>query len=213
MKRWIGAVAVTFSTIAILVVGHFLFFQPPPPIDACEPSSNSLPERPKDHELRVTVEKVGQDSMGRHVVLLRATTENQLMPIFIGRSEAIAIASEMGGVHAQRPMTHDLLKSSIEMLGGRVLRIVVSDLRGGTFYARISVSRGDDSYTLDARPSDSIALALRCNAPILVRKDVFGKASIDLPDDKKQEKSDREVPFNQSVPREHDFRDTRGSAI
>lgn len=102
------------------------------------------------------------------VVILRETGGNRILPIWIGESEAWAIAVEMQGAKRERPMTHDLLKQTIESLKARVSRIAVTELVANTFYARIEIEQNGTHVSLDARPSDSIALALRFKAPIFV---------------------------------------------
>ena len=102
--------------------------------------------------------------------------EERILPIWIGEAEASAIAMRLMGVDTPRPMTHDLLKQAIELLGGTVERIEVCDLQDNTFYARIEIAVGDETYVLDSRPSDAIALALRCEAAILVAQSVLDTA-------------------------------------
>lgn len=110
------------------------------------------------------------------IVILKDTGSQLFLPIWIGISEAKAIASRIEGVEPPRPMTHDLLKSLIETLGAQVEKIVISDLRENTFFALIHLLRSGESLTVDARPSDAIALALRTEAPIFVRRAVMEKA-------------------------------------
>ncbi len=102
------------------------------------------------------------------VVILRENSGSRILPIWIGEAEAWAIAVEMQGAKRERPMTHDLLKLTIESLKGRVSRIAVTGLVANTFYARIYIEQNGTLVSLDARPSDSIALALRFKAPIFV---------------------------------------------
>ncbi len=95
--------------------------------------------------------------------------EDRILPIWIGESEAQAIATELLGVGVPRPMTHDLLKSMITSLGGTVRRVVVTELKDNTFYAVIDITTGDgEVLSIDARPSDAMALAIRCGAQIFV---------------------------------------------
>jgi len=110
------------------------------------------------------------------VVILRDENDGVFLPIWVGLFEANAIAIEMEKVQAPRPMTHDLLKNLIAELGIRVERIVVNELRDNTFFARIHLSRGDDRWNIDSRPSDAIALALRTSAEIFVEEDVLEKS-------------------------------------
>lgn len=111
------------------------------------------------------------------IVILRDETSDLFLPIWIGVFEANAIALRIEGVEPPRPMTHDLLLSSLGQLGAAIERIVISDLRDSTFFAIIHLDRGGEKLALDARPSDAIALALRAEAPIYVVKDVLDKAN------------------------------------
>lgn len=102
--------------------------------------------------------------------------EERILPIWIGEAEAQAIATELLGLSVPRPMTHDLLKSAIQALGGKVNRVIVTDLKENTFYAVIEVEvENNDTLTLDSRPSDALALALRFGADILVDAQVLEK--------------------------------------
>ncbi|HWO57764.1 MAG TPA: bifunctional nuclease family protein [bacterium] len=109
------------------------------------------------------------------VVVLAPENEDLILPIWIGHYEAWAIAMELQEVKSKRPLTHDLLIGMITTLGARVESIQVIDLRDQTFYAKIVLQRDGATIEVDARPSDSIALALKAKAPILVRYDLFQK--------------------------------------
>lgn len=100
--------------------------------------------------------------------------EDRILPIWIGESEAQAIATELLGVGVPRPMTHDLLKKTITALGGVVQRVVVTEFKDNTFYAVIEIVTVDGQVlSIDARPSDSMALAIRCGASIFVNAKVM----------------------------------------
>jgi uncharacterized protein len=130
-----------------------------------------------EHDLRMELKGLMLDpSSDIPIVILKDTGSQLFLPIWIGISEAKAIASRIEGVEPPRPMTHDLLKSLLETLGAQVEKIVISDLRENTFFALIHLLRGGESLTIDARPSDAIALALRTEAPIFVRRAVMEKA-------------------------------------
>ena len=118
------------------------------------------------------------------IVILKKPNENLFLPIWIGVFEANAIALQLEGVQTPRPMTHDLLRAMIDSLGAKVTSIVVHSLVESTFHATIHLQRGDDSQIeVDARPSDAIALALRCGATIRVADEVFTQAhAIDVGD-------------------------------
>lgn len=117
--------------------------------------------------VRVTVAHLGVDrSTNTPVVILREVGGERLLPIWIGAGEANAIAMELQGVKPQRPLTHDLLRHIVAGLGGELRRVIISDLREDTYFAELFIYREEQVFQVDARPSDSIALALRCNAPI-----------------------------------------------
>ena len=102
------------------------------------------------------------------VVILQEVQGKRRLPIWIGPSEANAIAMEMEGKKFQRPLTHDLLAAILHGLKAIVSRVEITDLRDNTFFARILIERGPEVLAIDARPSDSVALALRMHAPIFV---------------------------------------------
>ena len=103
-----------------------------------------------------------------HVVILREAKGSRVLPIWIGPAEASAIALEIAGKKFQRPLTHDLMAAIVKGLKAKVSKIIISDLRDNTFYANIVLEREKDNeiVNVDARPSDSIALALRTESPI-----------------------------------------------
>ena len=110
------------------------------------------------------------------IVVLRDEEGAVFLPIWIGVFEANAIALRLENVATPRPMTHDLLRSALEKLGAHIEKVVISELRESTFYARIHVQRDGDAVEIDARPSDAIALALRSEAPIFVLAPVLAAA-------------------------------------
>jgi bifunctional DNase/RNase len=110
------------------------------------------------------------------IIILRDDEDKRSLPIWVGIFEANAIALELEKIATPRPMTHDLIKNILESLDAQVTRVVVTDLRENTFYAVLHLKLGSAEYTVDSRPSDAIALALRVAAPIFVEEDVFPKA-------------------------------------
>jgi len=111
------------------------------------------------------------------IVILKKPEENLYLPIWIGVFEANAIALQLEGVQTPRPMTHDLLRTVVDALGARVTEVVVHSLVESTFHASVVVARADGTtVSVDARPSDAIALALRCSAKIRVADPVFAQA-------------------------------------
>jgi hypothetical protein len=125
-------------------------------------------------------------SSTQHVVILREAERERYLPIWVGSWEAQSIAMKLQGVEVERPLTHDLLASLLEELGVQVRRIVVSDLSDDTYRARIILSRGEDDYDIDARPSDAIALAVRVSAPIYATDAVLDRAAV-VPESDEQE--------------------------
>ena len=112
------------------------------------------------------------------IVILKDVASDTVLPIWVGLYEANAIALEVEKASPPRPMTHDLLKNLIHGLNAEVQRIVVTELRDDTFYAVIWMERDGEPVTIDARPSDAIALALRSDCPIYVSEDVLRVAKI-----------------------------------
>ncbi len=110
------------------------------------------------------------------IIILRDEEDKRSLPIWVGIFEANAIALELEKISTPRPMTHDLIKNILEAIDARVLKVMVTDLKENTFYAVLHLQVGGTEYTVDSRPSDAIALALRVAAPIYVDEDVVRKA-------------------------------------
>lgn len=129
--------------------------------------------------VEVTIDSVRVSLMSQHrVVVLKEIDGERYLPIWIGPFEADAITIELQGVEVARPLTHDLLKSMVSLLGGEVMYVVINDLHNDTFYARIVVDVEGEEMEVDSRPSDAIALAVRCSAPVYVAEHVMDRASI-----------------------------------
>ncbi len=123
------------------------------------------------------------------IVVLKDAEEKLFLPIWVGIFEANAIALEIEKMETPRPMTHDLLRTLITKLGATVTRIVISDLKEGTFYAEIHLVAGQgDLLVIDARPSDAIALAMRTDCEIFVAESVLEQAQTLSADDSSEEK-------------------------
>jgi len=110
------------------------------------------------------------------IIILRDEDDKRSLPIWVGIFEANAIALELEKIATPRPMTHDLIKNILEAIDARVLKVMVTDLKDNTFFAVLHLQVGETEYTVDSRPSDAIALALRVAAPIYVDEDVVRKA-------------------------------------
>ena len=114
------------------------------------------------------------------MVLLREAAGDRYLPIWVGQPEATSIAMAIQGVEAPRPMTHDLLRDVLRELGVTVASIAITELRDGTFYATISLSRNGTAHEVSSRPSDAIALAVRLGCRILAATEVLDEAGIQM---------------------------------
>ncbi|NQS90666.1 bifunctional nuclease family protein [Patescibacteria group bacterium] len=112
------------------------------------------------------------------VIILKEKKGEKTLPIWIGLFEAQSIALALENVKPPRPLTHDLAKSLIEKLKGKVDRIVINDLKNNTFYARIMIKQDGENIQVDSRPSDAIALALRLKVPIYINEVVLDKVAL-----------------------------------
>lgn len=110
------------------------------------------------------------------IVILKDTEEKSAIPIWIGLFEASAIATELEKISFSRPMTHDLLNEMLKVLDVTIARIVITDLKNNTFFAVIQLVQNGEMLSIDSRPSDAIALALRANATIFVDEKVIQKS-------------------------------------
>lgn len=122
--------------------------------------------------IRVHHIKVLEDHAGNPVVLLGNPETGMELPIWIGEVEAFAIQRELEGIQLPRPMTHDLMRNILTELGIELVRVEVNELQDNTYYATLVLRWNGRIYLIDARPSDSIALAVRMNAPIYVSEEV-----------------------------------------
>lgn len=114
----------------------------------------------------------------QRIVILKDKKQERFLTIWIGPCEADSITVELQNVEVARPLTHDLLKSIIGQMGGKIKHIIINNLKSDIFYARIVVEMMGDDMEIDSRPSDAIALAVRAKAPIYIAESVMQKASI-----------------------------------
>ena len=134
--------------------------------------------------VEMTIDSIRVSLMNyQRVVILREKGTNRYLPIWIGPSEADAIAVKLQNVELSRPLTHDLLQSVITTLGASLEYILVSGLKDDTFYASLALSVDDVKLDIDSRPSDALALAVRVDAPIYADESVLEKAGIILEDE------------------------------
>ena len=122
------------------------------------------------------------------VVVLKQVDGEKVLPIWIGPVEAFAIQNGLEHSTPPRPMTHDLLCDMIKRMGGSVVKIEVNDLKDSTFFALIHIDRDGEQIVIDSRPSDAIAVSVRCNARIFVDEAVFDK--VKKPDAKEGEEGE-----------------------
>jgi bifunctional DNase/RNase len=131
--------------------------------------------------IEMTIDSIRMSLMNyQRVVILKERDADRYLPIWIGPSEADSIAVKLQDVAVPRPLTHDLLRSVIDILGATVNSIVVCDLRNDTFYAKIVLTVDGEAMEIDSRPSDAIALAVRAEVPIYAEESVLDKAGIFL---------------------------------
>ena len=109
------------------------------------------------------------------IVILRDEKEVEVLPIWIGKPEASAISFSLEGVHTPRPMTHDLIKNIMDAAQAKIISVVITDLKDNTYLSKIHAFYRDSEYTIDCRPSDAIALALRTDTPIFATETVMQK--------------------------------------
>ncbi len=133
-------------------------------------------------------------SGGAYALILKEVSGSRRLPIIIGAFEAQAIALEMEGIKPPRPLTHDLIKNIIDSAGLSLHNVIISELRDGTFYARLSLN--SLNADIDSRPSDAIALAVRYGVPIFVAEVVMNEAAF-IPEDEGAEEGDLEQLLKQ----------------
>ena len=138
--------------------------------------------------IRVTVDSVRVSLLTQNrVVVLREPESRRYLPIWIGQFEADAISFVLQNLTPKRPMTHDLLRTTIHELGGSVIQVLINDIQDTTFFARIFIQTNTTTLELDARSSDAIALALRADVPIYVAAHVMEQASVPFDNDARSE--------------------------
>ena len=139
--------------------------------------------------IEVTVSRLGLDSStNSYVVVLQERGGTRLLPIWIGQPEAESIVMHMHNVKRSRPLTHDLVRSLIVGMGAQLRRVQITRVEKSTYYAELHVQRGTELVQIDARPSDSIAVALRLSAPIFVADELLVE-----PEDEEEESESAEA--------------------
>jgi bifunctional DNase/RNase len=133
--------------------------------------------------IQVRVAHLGLDrATNTPVVILQEHEGERVLPIWIGPAEANAIAMELAGMKFSRPLTHDLLKQVIVGLGADLRKVIITQVKDNTYYAELHIYRGDAVIQIDARPSDSIAVALRLKAPIFTSEELLDVTAVDMGD-------------------------------
>jgi hypothetical protein len=131
--------------------------------------------------VEVRVESLGLDrATSTPVVLLREHDGERMLPIWIGPGEASSIAMQLAGMKFSRPLTHDLFVSMLSGLGGTLKRVLITRVESDTYFAELIIHRGDEMISVDARPSDSIAVALRLKAKIFAQESLLDRTSIEV---------------------------------
>jgi len=144
------------------------------------------------------------------ILLLRERDGTRYLPIWIGPNEATAIALALQGVEPQRPMTHDLLKLALDALETEVVRVDVSELVGGTFFANLVMSRQGSELAISARPSDAVALAARTGSPLFADRALLDEAGVEIEDEGQEDEIERFREFLEDISPE-DFTQGKGS--
>ena len=119
------------------------------------------------------------ETRSEQVIVFREKDGTRYLPVVIGIAEVNAIKMKLSGIKPPRPLTHDLLLQLVEQMGAKLTKVVIDKLQNNTFYAKLHVKRAaDGELVIDARPSDSVALALRAEVPIFVAEEVLGEAGV-----------------------------------
>ena len=133
--------------------------------------------------VEVSIARLGLDaSSSAYVVVLQEKDGERLLPIWIGQAEAESIVMQIHDIKRVRPLTHDLCKSLIVGLGGQLQRVAITRVEQNTYFAELHIRRGGEVVTIDARPSDSIAIALRLDAPIFASDELLSDIALEVTD-------------------------------
>lgn len=147
--------------------------------------------------VEVSVARLGLDaSSNAYVVVLKEDDGERLLPIWIGQAEAESIVMQIHNLKRVRPLTHDLCKSLILGLGGELQRVAITRVEQNTYFAELHVRHAGELITIDARPSDGIAIALRLDAPIFAADDLLSDITLEMSDadDEERDESEGEGP-------------------
>jgi bifunctional DNase/RNase len=157
--------------------------------------------------LELSIDSIRVSPMNyQRVVILKDKESDRYLPIWIGPAEADAIAVKLQDLSVPRPLTHDLLLTVLEALGGAVKHISVDNLENDTFYAKIVIDVGGEMKEIDSRPSDAMALAVRTQAPIFATEEVMEKAAILMDKEGKPIPPDPQTAGEETQVKEEDLR-------
>jgi bifunctional DNase/RNase len=120
---------------------------------------------------------VTDDVREQYVIYLKEIEGERMFPIVIGLFEVVSIERRIKGIPTPRPLTHDLICQAVDLLGGDIQDVMISDLQDGTYYAKIRVKQNGELVEIDSRPSDAIAVAVTADVPIFVNEEVLEEAS------------------------------------
>ena len=140
----------------------------------------------------------------QRIIILKDVKQERYLPIWIGPYESESISIALQEIEISRPQTHDLVKNAIYGLGGNIDRIIINELKDDIFYGIIEISQGKKKLSLDTRPSDALALAVRTHVPIFISEDIMASASIVPVEEEyissRSEQSKAETPFVENTP-------------
>lgn len=136
---------------------------------------------------------------GSPIIVLNDKENRKALPIWIGSAEASAIIRKIENIKVLRPMTHDLIIDVVEKTGYEVTRVEINDVEKDTYFSTIFLSNGENEVTIDSRPSDAIAVAIRVEAPIFVSAKVLADGSVSCDNEKDEEESQEFKNFIQSI--------------
>ena len=145
-------------------------------------------------EMHLAAVRVELETNNPVVLLQEVGGAQRTLPIFIGAPEATAIAFAIQGVATSRPMTHDLFRDVLTVLGASIQRVVITELREGTYYAELHLSQNGKAQVVSSRPSDAIALAARTGAPIFADDDLLDAEGVRLPAEDEATADDEDLP-------------------
>lgn len=133
--------------------------------------------------IEIKVQSLGLDQVSKSpVVILQEVAGSRVLPIWIGPAEASAIAMQLAGMSFARPLTHDLAASLLKGLGGELKRVLITRVQDNTYYAEMVIQRGEEMFSIDARPSDAIAIALRTDSKLFTTEDLLDTGAVEIED-------------------------------